>query len=379
MSSDIDHMRRALALAAEGRGRVEPNPMVGCVITKSNRVIAEGYHHAFGLPHAERDALANCTESPAGATAYVTLEPCCHTNKKTPPCVPALIEARLSRIVVASTDPNPNVSRQGIARLRAAGLQVDVGLLEREAKQLNAPFFAHILLKRPYVTLKWAQSADLKVAGPAGAPTKISNDLSHHESHKLRSLSDAILVGIKTILTDNPLLTARNVEILRPLRRIVLDSNLILPTSAQICAPVKDSPVTVYYRKSSDLAPEARREKLGLWGIRAVQVPAAEHGIGLSLPDILQHLHEAGVTHLIVEGGPTTTKSFLIEGLADRAWIFRSPMKVNDPTAPEAARAKWPATATTALGSDVLTEHLNPDSEVYFAPIASPDFPRSPA
>src|SRR5213082_2221140 len=154
---DEGFMRRAIELAARGRGSVEPNPMVGCVIVRDGRIIADGYHQEFGQPHAEREALAAARESPRGATVYVNLEPCCHTNKKTPPCVPALIAAKIRRVVVACIDPNPDVSGQGIAQLRAAGIDVTTGILEHQAKQLNAPFFALTQHHRPYVTLKWAQ------------------------------------------------------------------------------------------------------------------------------------------------------------------------------------------------------------------------------
>ena len=158
---DVKMMARAIQLAQRGRGRVEPNPMVGCVIVnRDGRVIGEGFHEEFGGPHAEPAALASCTESPAGATAYVTLEPCCHTNKKTPPCVPALIEARLARVVAGSVDPNPDVNGQGLDQLRAAAIQVTQGVLEESAKQLLAPFIARVVYDRPYVTLKWAETAD---------------------------------------------------------------------------------------------------------------------------------------------------------------------------------------------------------------------------
>src|SRR3954453_17641477 len=160
--TDDDFMRRALPLAMNGRGRVEPNPMVGCVIVKNGRVIGEGYHAQFGGPHAEPTALANCAESPAGATAYVTLEPCCHTNKKTPPCVPRLIEAKIARVVVGTLDPNPEVDGKGVAMLRAAGITVDraTSELEAECKQLIAPFIKRVLHRQPYVTMKWAESSN---------------------------------------------------------------------------------------------------------------------------------------------------------------------------------------------------------------------------
>src|SRR4051794_33796208 len=190
-TQDEQHLRRAIRLAMNGRGRVEPNPMVGCVIVaRDGRVIGEGYHQQFGGPHAEPNALASCTESPEGATAYVTLEPCCHTNKKTPPCTPRLIEAKLARVVVGCLDPNPEVNGKGLAQLRAAGIQVDGPVLESEAKQLIAPFIKRQDHRLPYVTLKWAQTADAKVAGPHGQRLQITNETSSHLVHVLRARSD---------------------------------------------------------------------------------------------------------------------------------------------------------------------------------------------
>src|SRR5581483_11984816 len=194
-SDNTSFMRRALRLAMNGRGGVEPNPMVGCVIVKNGRIIGEGYHQHFGGPHAELNALASSIESPEAATAYVTLEPCCHTNKKTPPCVPALIAAKIGRVVIGCLDPNPDVNGNGVRRLRKAGIQIDGPLLEAEAKQLIAPFLAHVSLKRPYVTLKWAESSNGKVAGRLGRPVRISNSSSDKAVHQLRARCDAIAVG----------------------------------------------------------------------------------------------------------------------------------------------------------------------------------------
>src|SRR4051794_4012540 len=183
-TQDEQHLRRAIRLAMNGRGRVEPNPMVGCVIVaRDGRVIGEGYHQQFGGPHAEPNALASCTESPQGATAYVTLEPCCHTNKKTPPCTPRLIGAKISRVVLGCLDPNPDVNGNGVRLLREAGVEVDGPLLEGEAKQLIAPFLARVNYKRPYVTLKWAESANGMVAGRMGRPVRITNSTSDRVVH----------------------------------------------------------------------------------------------------------------------------------------------------------------------------------------------------
>src|SRR4051794_32100457 len=248
----FDHeqfLRRAIRLAMNGRGRVEPNPVVGCVIVRDGRVIGEGFHEQFGGPHAEPNALAACAragESPAGATAYVTLEPCCHTNKKTPPCAPRLIEAKLARVVVGCLDPNPAVNGKGIATLRAAGIEVVGPVLEPEAKQLIAPFLATTTLGRPYVTLKWAESADGKIAGPGGRRTQISNERSMRLVHDLRGRGDATLVGIGTVVADDPLLTTRASSPGRPLLRVLLDSRLNVPLESRLVATAAQVPLWVF-------------------------------------------------------------------------------------------------------------------------------------
>src|SRR5438874_4671655 len=225
---DKQMMARAIAFAMRGRGQVEPKPMVGCVLVKDGRVIGEGFHASFGGPRAEPAALSACTHSPQGATAYVTLEPCCHTNKKTPPCVPALIAAKIARVVVGCVDPNPDVNGQGLDQLRAAGIAVEVNVLEEPAKQLLAPFIARVVYDRPYVTLKWAETADGKVAGPGGKRAQISNPASTKLVHELRARSDAIMVGVNTVISDDPMLTPRHVDVppTRRLLRVVLDSRL---------------------------------------------------------------------------------------------------------------------------------------------------------
>src|SRR5688500_8212868 len=223
--SNENFIRRALDLAAEGRGKVEPNPLVGCIIVNDGRIIAEGFHQQFGGPHAERVALADLASKglpSEGATAYVTLEPCCHTNKKTPPCVPALICAKITRVVVGCLDPNPDVNGNGLQQLREAGIEVIGPVLECEAKQLIAPFLARVKHGRPYVTMKWAQTGNGKVAGPRGRPLRITNDTSDRVVHALRARCDAIAIGTNTVLSDDPLLTARGGERVRPLLRIVL-------------------------------------------------------------------------------------------------------------------------------------------------------------
>ncbi|MCY2951232.1 MAG: bifunctional diaminohydroxyphosphoribosylaminopyrimidine deaminase/5-amino-6-(5-phosphoribosylamino)uracil reductase RibD [Planctomycetota bacterium] len=365
-------MQRALHLAAQARGRVEPNPLVGCVIVKSDRIIAEGYHHQFGSPHAEPTALAAATESPAGSTVYVTLEPCCHANKKTPPCTKALIQARVAKVIAACLDPNPEVSGKGLAQLQSAGIQTEVGLLEREAQQLNAPFFATTLHHRPYITLKWAQTADGKVAGPAGARLQITSPPATHLVHQLRGRCDAILVGINTVVNDDPLLLARHVETPRPLLRVVLDSTLAIPLTSQLVQSAGQSPVLILTSHSAHTQKPDHVRALTTLGVELAPLPADSTG-HIPLPTVIAYLALRPITHLLVEPGPTLAQTFLSQNLADRIWIFRSPTQIGDPTAPTAIPVPYPPTANLPIGPDTLTEYLNPHGPVFFSATPSPD------
>jgi len=375
---DETFMRRALDLAARGRGSVEPNPMVGCVIVRDGRVIGDGYHQKFGEPHAEREALAAARESPRGATVYVNLEPCCHTNKKTPPCVPALIEAGVAKVVVGCVDPNPQVSGKGIEALRAAGIDVNVGVLEPEAKQLNAAYFAKVAAGRPYVTLKWAQSADGKVAGPRGQRKQISNDLSMKVVHELRARSDAILVGIGTVLADDPLLTARTSQRKRDLIRAVMDSSLRIPLDSKLVKSAGDGKVIVY--RASPPSDEISRDdplKRGslLLIERGVEVVEVSIGrMGKPAPTlVLADLAKRGVTHLLIDAGPTLGQSLIDQGIPDRVWLIKSPIVIGADDAPSAPIAPYQEVASLDLRGDRLVELLNPFSDVFFTSAPSAD------
>ncbi len=382
LSDDARWMHRAIRLATNGRGTVEPNPMVGCVIVKAGRVIGEGYHQCFGGPHAEPVALAACVEDPAGATAYVTLEPCCHLDKKTPPCVPRLIAAKLQRVVVACRDPNPKVSGQGIAQLRSAGIIVDEGICQAESRQLNAAFFKLMQYKLPYVTLKWAQTADGKVAGPGGRRMQIGNAASAAAVHQLRGVSDAILVGINTVLNDDPLLTTRKPDpsrASRKLHRIVLDSHLRIPISSRLVKTAGESPVMVFCSES--VMTEERKVVSSLQDAGVEVRALRSDGTGeLAIGHLLQILGEKMLTHLIVEPGPTLAASFLRENLADRIWVFRSEKIVNDATAPAAVKLEYPVAGEADLPDgtavDHLSEYLNPAGEVFYKLAPSVDFAR---
>ena len=376
---DVKMMARAIRLAQRGRGRVEPNPMVGCVIVnRDGRVIGEGFHEEFGGPHAEPAALASCTESPAGATAYVTLEPCCHTNKKTPPCVPALIEARLARVVAGSVDPNPDVNGQGLDQLRAAGIQVTQGVLEESAKQLLAPFIARVVYDRPYVTLKWAETADGKVAGPRGERLQISNPRATRAVHELRARSDAVLVGINTVINDDPLLTARDIDAgitPRRLIRCVLDARLRIPMSSKLVRTARQSRVFVHYDR---YLLDAEREKARILRDAGVEpfIAGSTHD-GLRLDEVLNSLSGFDVSHVLVEPGPTVARSFLNhETLTDRVWLIVSPQRANDIAAVAGVGipASYVKTGEVDLYGDRLIEFLNPASPLFFSAEPSADF-----
>ena len=327
----------------------------------------------FGGPHAEPTALANCTESPAGATAYVTLEPCCHTNKKTPPCAPRLIEAKIARVVVGCLDPNPDVDGKGIAQLRAAGIVVDRAdpQIEAEAKQLIAPFIARTVHHRPYITMKWAQTADGKIAGPDGARLRISNAASTRAVHQLRSRCDAIVVGVNTVIADDPLLTVRDVESSRPLRRMILDSHLRTSPTARLATEGVD----LFYTEDGFLSGLDRIKLLMPTGVNLCMAPGDPSGrVSIAKWVFDKSLNE--VTHLLVEPGPTLARSFFDAGAADRVWIIRSPRKVDATDAPSAAKlpSRYVQTGEIDLDGDLLCEYLDQESDLFFAPAKSADF-----
>ena len=365
-------MTRAIRLAMNGRGRVEPNPMVGCAVVGADggRVLGEGYHQQFGGPHAEPNALAACAAagaSPAGATVYTTLEPCCHTNKKTPPCVPRLIEANVGRVVIGCRDPDPNVDGRGARLLREAGIDVVTGVCEAECKQLVAPFIARTVHRRPYVTLKWAETADGKVAGPGGGRLQISGPASQRLVHGLRARGDAVLVGINTVLVDDPLLTVRGVEPLRPVLRVVLDRRLRVPLDSRLVRSLRDAAVIVGTTAAAAASEPDKVAALQGAGAVVLEWDRLETAL-FELSDVV------GITHLLVEPGPTLARSFIEHNFADRVWVFRSPDAVNDATAPAAAPVPFPAVATMPVGQDTLTEYLNPAGPAFFAPEPSADW-----
>lgn len=340
--TDRDNMQLALELASRGQGLVEPNPMVGCVIVKNGRIIGRGYHRRFGGPHAEVFALREAGRRARGAVAYVTLEPCNHTGK-TPPCTEALIAAGISRVVAAMQDPNPIVSGSGVRRLRQAGLHVDMGLLHDQAAALNAPFIKYHQRRRPYVILKWAQSIDGKIATRSGDSKWITSLQSRRESHRLRSRVDAVLVGVDTVIVDDPDLTARLVRPKRIATRIVVDSSLRIPLTARVVRSGRKIPTIIVAVRAAGRGPafEKKRRSLERAGCEVLLVRHGKHGADLA--DLLDELRKRDMTNILVEGGGRVLGAFLDQNLADEAMIFVAPKLIGGEDAPSPLRGLGPA------------------------------------
>lgn len=328
---DRQMMARALRLARRGLGRVEPNPMVGCVIARGSRVIGEGYHQRFGGPHAEVLAMRSCAGPLRSATVYVTLEPCCaHEGKKTPPCVDALIEAGVARVVVGAVDPNPAICGRSLRRLRRAGVSVLDGVLADEATELIAPFGCRVRFGRPYVIAKWAQSLDGRLATVTGDSRWISGAQSRRIVHRLRARMDAVLVGIGTVLVDDPQLTARGVTVRRLAARAVLDSRLRIPVECQLVASARRRPTWVLTLPKAAAGDKA--DRLRERGVEVIAVPGrAGH---VDVPRALAMMAKRGVTNLLVEGGGEVLSSFYEAGLVDEALAFVSPRLIGGSDAP---------------------------------------------
>ncbi len=317
---DLKMMARALKLARRGEGFVEPNPMVGCVIAKNGIVIGQGYHPRFGGPHAEIQALRSCVASPAGVTVYCTLEPCSHSGK-TPPCVNALIEAGVARVIIPQLDPNPTVNGRGVRALRRTGIEVHIGALADEAATLLRPFTTRVLAGRPYVIAKWAQGLNgVLVTGPS-EPRWISGEASRNRVHQLRARADAIMVGAGTVLRDDPLLTARDVRLKRSAMRWILDGRLRIPLTSKLVKTTGQAATVVF--ATAQAARSSKANSLRRAGVEVVSCRARKGLIDL---DELFHLEMfSGVTNLLVEGGPTLLNQLFRANLVDEAQIYVSP------------------------------------------------------
>ncbi|MBX9623942.1 MAG: bifunctional diaminohydroxyphosphoribosylaminopyrimidine deaminase/5-amino-6-(5-phosphoribosylamino)uracil reductase RibD [Gemmataceae bacterium] len=314
-------MRYALLLAARGRGHVEPNPLVGAVVLDAaGRAVGEGYHERFGGPHAEVHALAAAGEAARGGTLIVTLEPCCHWGK-TPPCTDAVLQSGVRRVVAAMADPFPKVAGGGVRLLREAGVEVEVGLLEAEARRLNDPYLKLLRTGRPWVHLKWAMTLDGKIATAAGDSKWISGEESRRRVHELRGRVDAVVVGRGTVVADDPLLTARPPGP-RVAARVVLSASGDLPERCQLRATAREVPVIVFAAAGNDA-------KLTGWADDGCEVVPLPPGEGeLSVDAVLSDLGRRRMTNILVEGGAGVHGAFLDARAADELHVFVAPKLV---------------------------------------------------
>lgn len=341
--TDLAYIQLTLQLAAQGTGLVSPNPLVGSVLVKDGEIVGRGFHRYADLKHAEVWALDEAGERARGATAYVNLEPCSHqgNGKRTPPCAQALIDAGVRRVVVSMVDPNPKVNGRGFELLRAAGIEVEVGLMEREARRLNEKYSKVVTTGRPFVHLKTACSLDGRIATRAGESKWITGAESRAASQQLRHEYDAILVGVGTVLADDPWLTDRTgKERHRPLVRVVLDAALRTPATSQLVQTARDWPLLIFTAAPSETEAraygvtnagyscgfdehEARVDVLT--GLGAEVIPVEASGGHLDLPSVLDNLARRQLTSLIVEGGAEVAGSFVEQKLIDKVTFYLAP------------------------------------------------------
>jgi diaminohydroxyphosphoribosylaminopyrimidine deaminase/5-amino-6-(5-phosphoribosylamino)uracil reductase len=359
-ANDERFMALAFALGRRGLGNVWPNPAVGAVIVKDGVIIGRGWTQPGGRPHAEVEALRRAKKDAKGATMYVTLEPCSHQGK-TPPCADAIIKAGLARVVSALDDPNPDVAGEGHKRLAAKGLKVDVGLGAEEAKRVHAGHIMRVTKGRPHVTLKLAISADGKIGAAGRKPVAISDTAARQRVFQMRAMRDAIMVGIGTVLSDNPALTARlpGMEQRSPVR-VVLDATLKVPLMASVVATVRETPTWVFTsRRASEIAEDILRQK----GCEVIRV--AESNGELDLDEVMSALSEKGITRLLVEGGAKLAANLVASDLVDEAVLIRSEKTIGadgvdalEGAPLSALTDRLPAHASEKLGADTIDTYM---------------------
>ncbi|SHF30698.1 diaminohydroxyphosphoribosylaminopyrimidine deaminase / 5-amino-6-(5-phosphoribosylamino)uracil reductase [Desulforamulus putei DSM 12395] len=357
MNQDRHYMRMALELAAKARGRTSPNPMVGAVVVKDGEVVGKGFHARAGSAHAEVVALADAGEKARGATVYVTLEPCCH-HGRTGPCTEALLKAGVKRVVAAMTDPNPLVAGKGLAVLREAGVEVQSGLLQEEALRLNEVFIKYITTKRPFVVLKAATSLDGKIATAAGESKWITGHAAREYGHRLRDIYDAILVGVNTILADDPSLTARLPEGRgKDPVRIIVDSAARTPTAAKVLTQLSAAHTII---ATTERAPVERRASLMAAGAEVMVVPG--EGSRVDFVKLMEMLGEKEITSVLIEGGGQVNGAALAAGIVDKVAWFLAPKIIGGDAAPGPVRGEGIASLQDAIKLyDVSVERLGED------------------
>lgn len=323
--SDQEYMKMALELAKKGCGWVAPNPMVGAVIVKDGRVIGQGWHQCYGEPHAERNALASCVESPQGATMYVTLEPCCHHGKQ-PPCVDAILEAQIARVVAGSPDPNPLVGGKGIRILKEHGIAVTENVLRQECDQLNEVFFHYIRTKQPYVVMKYAMTMDGKIAAYTGASKWVTGENAREHVQTLRHRYTAIMVGVGTILADDPLLTCRISGGKNPIR-IICDTGLRTPLTAQVIKTIEQAPVLI----ATCCMDEKKRALYEKEGCRILQIREKDGHVDLQ--ELMEKLGEENIDSILLEGGGTLNWAAVESGIIQKVLAYIAPKLFGGQTA----------------------------------------------
>lgn len=358
MTEQTYYMSRAIALAKKGLGFTNPNPLVGAVVVKNGHIIGQGYHARFGGLHAERAALQNCTADPAGATLYVTLEPCCHHGHQ-PPCTDAILESGIQTVYIGSRDPNPLVAGKGVEILRRAGITVHTDFLRAECNKLNPIFFHYITTRRPYVILKYAMTADGKIACKTGASRFVTGEAARAHVHQTRKQVMAVFIGIGTALSDDPLLTCRAENPSQP-ARVVLDTHLRLPTTSRLVRTAQKYPL-ILFTNSPD--PEKKRH-LASYGAHIEEVEAKNGN--LDLDAVLLRLGAMGIDSVLVEGGAKVHASFLQSGFWNKLQVYVAPKLFGgDGLSPTGAmQIETPAAAVllsrpaiTRLGEDILLEY----------------------
>ncbi len=329
--NDLRFMQRAAELAMRGEGWVNPNPLVGAVIVRNGRIIGAGWHERWGSLHAERNALSRCSESPSGATLYVTLEPCCHQGKQ-PPCVDAVIDSGISRVVIGHEDPNPLVAGKSITRMREAGISVTCGVMEEELRYMNRVFIKYITTQRPWVVMKSAMTLDGKIATSTGDSRWVTGRSALTEVHRMRHRNMAILAGIGTVAADDPLLNCRldNQEVRQPVR-IVADSSARISPDSQLVHTAGEFRTIVAH---TEAAPAPRVELLRKAG---VETWCCNHRDGeLEIDDLVRRIGEAGIDSVLLEGGGTLNEAFLASRNIDEVCTFIAPKLIGG------AQAKTP-------------------------------------
>ena len=317
--TDQDYMMRAITLAKKGEGWTNPNPMVGAVIVKDNRIIGEGYHTRYGELHAERNAIASLNESAEGATLYVTLEPCCHYGK-TPPCTQAILEQKIKKVVIGSRDPNPKVAGKGAKILREAGVMVVEDFMKEECDELNPVFFHYITTREPYVVMKYAMTLDGKIATKTGASKWITAETARTQVQHMRHRYMGIMAGIGTVLADDPMLNVR-IEGLKSPVRIICDSKLRIPLDSKIVKSAKEYRTIVAYAETENT--KTKTEALQAMGVETIFCPDIKKQVDLK--QLMEYLGNENIDSILLEGGGTLNDSALRAGIVQEVQVFIAP------------------------------------------------------